>query len=380
MNDTISPDAETGLRADQVAQKRAQGRQNVLDDRATKSTAQILKDNVCTLFNLFNLLIAAALALLGAWSNLLFLLVVALNTLIGIAQEVHAKRLVEKLSLLSLPTARVIRDGAPAEIPTQDLVEEDVIELEAGRQVCADAVLLTGAAEVNESLLTGESDPVRRSAGEHLLSGSFVVSGRCRARVEHVGRENYAARIAQEAKALRGVRSELLTSMRKVTRFTGYWIPFLGVLLFLEALFLRGDPVQDAVVATSAGLLGMLPKGLVLLTSVSLAAGIIALSRRRVLVQELYALETLAHVDTLCLDKTGTLTQGTMRVEEVRLTALGRAEAFEEKMGAFLHASQDNNATFQALQAHFPTRSTPEPLERIPFSSERKWSAVRFAD
>lgn len=380
MNDTISPDAETGLRADQVAQKRAQGRQNVLDDRATKSTAQILKDNVCTLFNLFNLLIAAALALVGAWSNLLFLLVVALNTLIGIAQEVHAKRLVEKLSLLSLPTARVIRDGAPAEVPTQDLVEEDVIELEAGRQVCADAVLLTGAAEVNESLLTGESDPVRRSAGEHLLSGSFVVSGRCRARVEHVGRENYAARIAQEAKALRGVRSELLTSMCKVTRFTGYWIPFLGVLLFLEALFLRGDPVQDAVVATSAGLLGMLPKGLVLLTSVSLAAGIIALSRRRVLVQELYALETLAHVDTLCLDKTGTLTQGAMRVEEVRLTALDRAEAFEEKMGAFLHASQDNNATFQALQARFPARSAPEPLERIPFSSERKWSAVRFAD
>lgn len=154
-----------------------------------------------------------------------------------------------------------------------------MIELEAGRQVCADAVLLTEAAEVNESLLTGESAPVRRSAGEHLLSGSFVVSGRCRARVEHVGKENYAARIAQEAKALRGVRSELLTSMRKVTRFTGYRIPFLGVLLFLEALFLRGDPVQDAVVATSAGLLGMLPKGLVLLTSVSLAAGIIALSR-----------------------------------------------------------------------------------------------------
>ena len=259
-----------------MAQKRAQGRQNVLPDRATKSTAQILKDNVCTLFNLFNLRIAAALALVGAWSNLLFLLVVALNTLTGIAQEVHAKRLVEKLSL---PTARVICDGAPAEIPTQDLVEEDVIELETGRQVCADAVLLTGAAEVNESLLTGESDPVRRSAGEYLLSGSFVVSGRCRARVEHVGKENYAARIAQEAKALRGVRSELLTSMRKVTRLTGYWIPFLGVLLFLEALFLRGDPVQDAVVATSAGLLGMLPKGLVLLTSISLAAGIIALSR-----------------------------------------------------------------------------------------------------
>lgn len=210
---------------------------------------------------------------------MLFLVVVALNTLTGIVQEVHAKRLVEKLSLLSLPTARVIRDGARAEIPTQDLVEEDVIELEAGRQVCADAIILTGAAEVNESLLTGESDPVRRSAGEHLLSGSFVVSGRCRARVEHVGKENYAARIAQEAKALRGVRSELLTSMRKVTRLTGYWIPFLGVLLFLEALFLRGDPVQDAVVATSAGLLGMLPKGLVLLTSISLAAGIIALSR-----------------------------------------------------------------------------------------------------
>ena len=194
------------------------------------------------------------------------------------ASDAHTLlRAIETLDLID--NGEIVMHGAPAEIPTQDLVEEDVIELETGRQVCADAIILTGAAEVNESLLTGESDPVRRSAGEHLLSGSFVVSGRCRARVEHVGKENYAARIAQEAKALRGVRSELLTSMRKVTRLTGYWIPFLGVLLFLEALFLRGDPVQDAVVATSAGLLGMLPKGLVLLTSVSLAAGIIALSR-----------------------------------------------------------------------------------------------------
>ena len=180
--------------------------------------------------------------------------------------------------------------------------------MEAGNQVCSDCVILVGEAEVNESLLTGESDPVLKPEGSHLLSGSFIASGRCRACVEHVGAENYAAAIAREAKRLRGIHSELLSSMRKVTHFTAFLIPPLGILLFLEAFLLRGDTLNHAVVTTAAGLLGMLPKGLVLLISISLAVGIITLSRKKVLVQELFALETLAHVDTLCLDKTGTFT------------------------------------------------------------------------
>ena len=192
-------------------------------------------------------------------------------------QELHAKKLVEKLSLLSAPTAKVIRDGKASEIPVQELVEEDVVALESGKQVCSDSVILAGEVEVNESLLTGESDPVPKSVGDHLLSDSFIISGKCKACVEHVGAENYAAKIACKAKRLRGVHSELLSSMRKVTRFTGFLIPPLGILLFLEAFFLRGDMLNHAVVTTAAGLLGMLPKGLVLLISISLAVGIISL-------------------------------------------------------------------------------------------------------
>ena len=332
----------------------------------------------CTLFNLFNVLIAIALALVGAWSNMMFICIIAVNTLIGIVQELHAKKLVEKLSLLSAPTVRVIRDGKHSEIPIHELVEQDVIELEAGNQVCSDCVILVGEAEVNESLLTGESDPVLKPEGSHLLSGSFIVSGRCRACVEHVGAENYAAAIAREAKRLRGIHSELLSSMRKVTHFTAFLIPPLGILLFLEAFLLRGDTLNHAVVTTAAGLLGMLPKGLVLLISISLAVGIITLSRKKVLVQELFALETLAHVDTLCLDKTGTLTQGKMQVEKVYSAEPQGSVLFEELIGSFLQYTDDNNATFQALKAHFAASDVFSPIHKIPFSSERKWSAIEF--
>ncbi|MBC5787494.1 cation-translocating P-type ATPase [Clostridium facile] len=372
------PNPATGLTAGQVQTKKENGRQNTQPEKVTKTSGQILKDNICTLFNLFNLLIAIALAFVGAWSNMVFILIIALNTLIGIVQEFHAKKLVDKLSLLSMPTAKVIRDGISTEISIQELVEEDVIELDAGRQVCADSVILTGGVEVNESLLTGESDPIPKSAGSHLLSGSFIISGKCRACVEHIGAENYASKIAHEAKKMRGVQSELLSSMRKVTRFTGYLIPVLGVLLFLEAFFLRQDTLNHAVVTTAAGLLGMLPKGLVLLISISLAVGIIALSKKNVLVQELFALESLAHVDTLCLDKTGTLTQGKMQVEEVIQTELGRSMQFHELMGSFLQYSDDNNATFQALNSYFSKNNSLVPVHKIPFSSERKWSAMTF--
>lgn len=372
------PTPLSGLTSGQVQAKKESGRQNTQPEKITKSAGKILKDNICTLFNLSNMLIAIALALVGAWSNMLFILIIALNTLIGIVQEFHAKKLVDQLSLLSMPTARAVRNGNVIDLPISELVEEDVIELDAGRQVCSDSVILAGEVEVNESLLTGESDPIPKSTGGHLLSGSFIISGKCRACIEHVGAENYASKIAREAKKLRGVHSELLSSMRKVTRFTGYLIPPLGILLFLEAFFLRSDTLNHAVMTTAAGLLGMLPKGLVLLISISLAVGIIALSKKKVLVQELFALETLAHVDTLCLDKTGTLTQGKMQVERVLLTDLGRCMPFKEIMGSFLSHTDDNNATFQALKACFKGNTTFLPVRKIPFSSQRKWSAIEF--
>ena len=347
----------------------------------TKSAGQIVREHVCTLFNLFNVLIAIALALVGAWSNLLFILIIALNTAIGIVQELHAKRLVEQIAVLTAPKARVLRDGEIRELPVEELVLGDVLALERGIQIPADALVLEGEIETDESLLTGESVPVRKTPGEELLSGSVVVSGACMARVERVGVDNYATRLTQEARAVVPDHSELLTSMGQVTRFTGFLIPPLGLLLFFQAYVLRGTPLFGAVTTTAAGLLGMLPKGLVLLITVSLAVGVAKLAKSRVLVQNLFPLESLAHVDVLCLDKTGTLTQGNMRVERVVQLTKDLPIPLADWMGAFLTHIDDNNATFQAMRACFPIRDIPQtPTGKIPFSSQRKWSAVTFPE
>ena len=248
-------------------------------------------------------------------------------------------------------------------------------------QIPADALVLEGELEADESLLTGESVPVRKAPGDELLSGSVVVSGACVARVERVGADNYATRLTQEAKAAAPNHSELLASMRQVTRFTGFLIPPLGVLLFLQAYILRGAPPLDAVTTTAAGLLGMLPKGLVLLITVSLAVGVAKLAKSRVLVQNLFSLESLAHADVLCLDKTGTRTEGNMRVERMVPLAENPPIPTAEWMGAFLSHSDDNNATFQAMRSYFPAAGGDlEPAAKIPFSSRRKWSAMEFPD
>ena len=368
-----------GLRDDEVLRVRDAGDGNTPPPSMTKSAGRIIRDNLCTLFNLFNLLIALALALVGAWSNLLFILVIALNAVIGIVQELYAKRQVERIAVLTAPKAQVIRSGNRREVAVEELVLGDLLFLESGVQVPADAVMLSGQVEVDESLLTGEVEPVRKSAGAELLSGSVVVSGACYARVERVGRDNYAARITQEARAAAPAHSELLSSMRKVTRFTAFFIPPLGILLFLQAALLRGEPLFDAVTTTAAALLGMLPKGLVLLISVSLATGVARLVKHRVLVHNLFSLENLAHVDVLCLDKTGTLTEGKIRLERVVPLSTDASVSLEEWMGAFLSHSDDSNATFQAMRDYFPGGGGSfEPTAKIPFSSQRKWSAMTF--
>lgn len=325
-----------GLSEAEARRLREMGGGNTPPPPITKSTGQIIRENVCTLFNLFNVLIAAALALVGAWSNLLFILIIALNTAIGIVQELHAKRLVEQIAVLTAPKARVLRDGEIRELPVEELVLGDVLTLERGVQIPADALVLDGEIETDESLLTGESVPVGKTPGEELLSGSVVVSGACMARVERVGVDNYAARLTQEARAVVPDHSELLTSMGQVTRFTAFLIPPLGLLLFFQAYVLRGTPLFGAVTTTAAGLLGMLPKGLVLLITVSLAVGVAKLAKSRVLVQNLFSLESLAHVDVLCLDKTGTLTQGDMRVERVVQLTKDLPIPLADWMGAFL--------------------------------------------
>lgn len=346
----------------------------------TKSVGRILKDNICTAFNFLNFMIAIALACVGAWTNMLFILVIITNTAIGIAQEIKAKKLVEKLSLLSEPTANIGRNGERLTVGIGEVLKGDILFLESGNTICADSVVRSGELEVNESLLTGESDPVIKKPGDSLLSGSSVISGKCEAEIVHTGDENYASQIVNEVKKSKGLNSDLLRSMRRVTKFTGWLIVPLGVILFLQAYFLRDASVHDAVVSTSAGLLGMLPKGLVLMIGIGLATGIIRLSKRDVLVHDLYSLENLAHVDVICLDKTGTLTEGKMKVESVYMADNKYEAEFKKLIGAFLGASTDNNATFQAMKAFFPTNDDIEIVSDVPFSSERKWSGVTFSD
>ena len=371
-----------GLSEKEVIQRVQEGKQNLTQSAMTKTTGEIIRQNVFTMFNLMNLLIAIALFCVGAYSNMLFIGIIILNMAIGIAQEFKAKKTVEKLSLLSAPSVTVLRDGEEKTIATEEVVQDDIMALTAGQQICCDGEVLSGDMEVNEALLTGEADAIGKGIGDKLMSGSSVVSGRCLAKVIHVGNDNYAAKIAQEAKQAKEQSSELMQSMRKVTRITSLFIIPLGIILFLEAFILRSDPLFTSVVSTAAGLLGMLPKGLVLLISVSLAGGVIKLAKDQILIQDMFSLEALSHVDVLCLDKTGTLTEGRMEVESVQIfeNVLAREVKLEPLMGSFLKYSNDNNATFQALKEYFKENSTFTVYSRVAFSSERKWAAMTFKE
>ena len=265
----------TGLTTSEVEERRARGEGETGARSVTKSTGAILRENICTLFNALNFAIAILLFAVGAYSNMLFIAIIILNIVIGIVQEFKAKKLVDELTILNQPHAVVLRDGKETTIEAGDIVKDDVMVLDSGKQICNDAVVIDGRLEVNESLLTGESDSIDKTAGSELYSGSSVISGRAYARVTHVGDENYTNSLINEVRQEKRVHSELLDSMRKVTRFTSFLIIPLGVLLFVEAMFLRHSGTYDAVVSSAAALLGMLPKGLVLLISVSLAPGVL---------------------------------------------------------------------------------------------------------
>ena len=371
----------TGLSEKQVLNRIEKGQINKLDDDKTRSNWEIIRDNVFTLFNLFNVLIAIALLYVGAYTNLFYMAIIILNCAIGIYQEIHARNLVKKLSVLKESKVKVLRDGKEQEILVDEIVLDDVVLLEMGSQIVADSVVLEGEMEVNESLLTGESDAIFKQKGDSLLSGSYVVSGKCLAKVEKVGKDNFASHITSETKKYKRAQSELVDSMKKVTRMTSFAIIPIGVLLFVEAYFMRHAGEFDSVVTTAAALLGMLPKGLMLLITISLATGVIKLAKKKVLVQDLYSVETLAHVDTLCLDKTGTITEGRMRVSDLWVIN-DKVLKFPLKdvMSAFGLQMNDNNATFLALKDYFQENVTFEVLDKVAFSSERKWSSISFKE
>ena len=368
-----------GLTDEQVKERMAEGKVNKVDDDKTRTNWEIIRDNVCTLFNLFNLLIAIALIAVKAYTNLAYMLIIIVNIVIGIVQEIHARNLVQKLSVLKISKATVVRNGKEKELNIDEIVLDDVIILDSGKQICADSVVIDGEVEVNESLLTGESDTILKQKGDKLLSGSYVISGKCYSKVEKVGKDNFAAQITSETKKYKRAESELVNSMRRVTRFTSFVIIPVGLILFVQAYFFRNIDITNSVVSTAAALLGMLPKGLMLLITISLATGVIKLAKKSVLVQDLYSVETLAHIDTLCLDKTGTITEGKMKVDNVEIyneNYLPRS--MNSLMTAFVNEMTDNNATFMALKDYFKGEDSFEVADNMAFSSERKWSSISF--
>lgn len=367
-----------GLTKQQVQEQIELGHVNVSPKPLVKSHWQIFCEHVFTLFNAYNFMIACALVYVQAWSSLFFVLIVTMNTVIHIYQDIRSRNMVARLNLIISPKTKVLRDNQIEEIDNEDIVLHDVIFLETGQQISADCIVLDTPVEVDESLLTGEADPVLKEIGDHLLSGSFIVSGACHACVEHVGMDNYATKIANEARKRKPVTSDLVITFKKVTRLTSMLVLPMSICLLYQAMGIRNESLTSTVVNTSTALLGMLPVGLVLLTSVSLATSVVRLGKRKVLVQEMFSIETLSHVDVLCLDKTGTLTQGKMQVQEVYTFDSQWKDQFSLIMNSFVQGSLDNNATYLTMKDYFQGEAPYAPLRRVSFSSARKWSALEL--
>ena len=371
-----------GLTYEEVRKKIQRGQTNEFKANTSTSTWQIIKRNVFTLFNALNFVIALALVAVQAWSNLVFFAVICFNALSGIATELRAKRMIDKLNLMSKELVTVIRAGEEESIDPEEIVLGDVIKLSAGDQIPSDAIVQIGIAEANEAMLTGESDLVLKGEGDELLSGSFLVSGQVYARVNRVGANNYANKLMVEAKTLKPINSRILYNLAKISSFTGKIIIPFGIALFCEAFLIKLLPMKDSVVTSSTALLGMLPKGIALLTVTSLLTAVIKLGMRKVLVQEMYSVETLARVDTLCLDKTGTITKGKMTVKGIHsLSEHFSEETIEVILAAYMQNSEDNNPTAQAIRKAYGELEHAYTAESIiPFSSDRKWGAMTLSN
>ena len=368
-----------GLSHKEVAHRLQNGQFNEQVDHISKSYQAIIKDNVFTLFNLINAILAGLVIFLGSWRNLLFMGVIFSNVVIGILQELRAKRVLDKLSLITQAKVRVVRDGAWQEISISDVVLDDIVSLSTSNQIIADAVVVDGRIEVNESLVTGESDIIIKHIGDKLYSGSFVVSGTALCQVVHVGADNYAQTIMKDAKSFRKHKSQLRDSINYIIKIIGVIIIPMGILLFAKQYLISEYTFAQAIISTVAALIGMIPEGLVLLTSVALAVGTINLARRKTLVQELYCIETLARVDTLCLDKTGTITEGNMQVEQI--LQIKEGVHVHELLANFHHVLKDDNATALAIRNYVGNaKELDEASVILPFSSARKCSAVTFQE
>ncbi|HEP1816583.1 TPA: cation-translocating P-type ATPase [Streptococcus suis] len=367
-----------GLSTKEV-QERIQNQQtNHFKTKTSASNWEIFRRNVFTSFNALNFAIFLALLAVQAWSNLFFFGVIVLNAVSGMLTEWRARRMIDKLNLMNKDFIRVVRDSETISLAPEDIVLDDVLLLSAGEQVPSDAIVLEGIAEANEAMLTGESDLIVKNTGAELLSGSYLVGGQIYAKVIHVGAENYANKLMLEAKTHKPIVSRILYNMDKIAKFTGKIIIPFGLALFLEAFFIKLLPLKDSVITSSTALLGMLPKGIALLTITSLLTAVIKLGMKNVLVQEMYSVETLARVDVLCLDKTGTITQGKMTVENLLpLTNHYSLDTIQQILATYIQTSEDTNSTAQAIRKEYGDLEHHYKASHIiPFSSDRKWGAM----
>lgn len=373
-----SPSFNQGLNAEQIAERSLHGLVNDTKVKSSKTYASIFIKNTCTFFNLIWILIAAALISVGSYKDLLFLVVIVLNTSIAIIQECRAKHTVQKLSLVVTPNVKVIRNGSQTEIRANKLVLDDVVLISNGDQVPSDCIIMDGEVEVNESLLTGESRPVKKQVGDVLLSGSFLVSGTCFAKIERIGKDNYIQSIAAKAKEFKAPQSNLFKSITKLIRYIGIALIPLATLTIVKEYFWLPNTIKEAVTNTAGAITGMVPAGMFLLITISLSVGVIKLAKKKTLVKDIYSIEMLSRSDVLCLDKTGTITDGTMNVKEVICTSQKRQSTVEKIIANILGAQRSNNATSLALIKKFGTKTNMPVSKVLEFSSQRKFSATTF--
>lgn len=379
-----NPEYKKGLTSQQVQEHRLHGWTNKAVEPPSKTTKEIVHENVFTYFNLIFVVLAVLLCLVGSFRDLTFLPVIIANTLIGIIQEIRAKQVLDKLTMLNAPRASVVRDGKRTVINAEDLVVDDIVIFKAGDQVCADAEVSAGEVQVNESLLTGEADEITKRKGDKLMSGSFIVSGQCHARLDKVGEDSYISKLTLQAKAMQSKeQSEMIRSLDKLVKCVGVAIIPIGIVLFSQAFFIQHDGFRESVTSMIAVVIGMIPEGLYLLASVALAVSSIRLAQKKVLLHDMKCIETLARVDVLCVDKTGTITENTMKVQK-----LIKTDEYDEKekgglsllVGDFAAAMTNDNITMAALKEYFTKASGKKVLSKTGFSSATKYSSVTFED
>lgn len=379
-----------GLTSEEVRERIDNGQTNHTDISTQKTVGQIVKSNLLTYFNLIFLILTVLLCIVGSFRNLTFLPVIIGNTVIGIFQELRAKKTLDKMSMLNAPHSIVVRGGEQQQIQSEELVKDDIIILSAGNQICADATVLSGSISVNEALLTGESDEIMKRSGDGLMSGSFVVSGQCYAKLDKVGNESYISKLTAQAKAMGdGEQSEMIRYINKLVKWVGIIIIPVGIILFCQAYIMNGETFKKSVVSMVAAVLGMIPEGLYLLTTVALALSTIRLAKKQVLLHDMKSIETLARVDVLCVDKTGTITEPGMQVTELVISGrCGDAEmdkrAFAHLLADYSSVIEDNNATMEAIRAYVDKNEIEKGsrtlLKTQPFTSANKYSKVSFVE